>query len=85
MLSNQALCLQIRDIFPKIGACGIDVNVDYDDQQDRWVVYLNRNDKQLKTYLEPEEAEMCMRGQQCVGLAFEINQLKDSIDRMPTP
>jgi hypothetical protein len=83
MLDKQALCLKIRDIYPEIGACGIDLKVDYDDQQNRWVVHLDRNDKKLKTYLKPEEAEMCMQGKQCVGLAFEINQLKDSIDRMP--
>ena len=84
MLSKQALCLRIREIYPDIGACGIDVKADYDDQQDRWVVQLNKNEKQLTTFLEPEDVELCMAGKQCVGLSIEINQLKDSIDRMPT-
>ncbi len=41
MLTNQALCLRIRELYPDIGACGIDVKVAHDDQEDRWVVYLN--------------------------------------------
>lgn len=85
MLNEQALCLRIREIYPDIGACGIDVQVDYDDQQRRWVVHLEKDGKQLKTFLDPEDAELCMQGKQCVALSIEINQLKDSIDRMPTP
>lgn len=83
MLSSQALCLRIREIYPDIGACGMDVTVDHDDQQNRWVVHLNKDGKQLKTFLEPDDAELCMQGKQCVALGIEINQLKDSIDRMP--
>ena len=83
MLDKQALCLRIREIYPDIGACGIDVKVDYDEQQDRWAVQLSKNEKQLKTFLEPEDVELCMAGKQCVGLSIEVNQLKDSVDRMP--
>lgn len=83
MLSNQALCLRIREIYPDIGACGIDVKVDWDESQDRWVVHLAKDGKQLKTFLAPDDAELCMQGKQCVSLGIEINQLMDSIERMP--
>ena len=83
MLSNEELCLRIRELYPDIGACGIDVKVEHDDQENRWIVYLNRGDKKLRTYLEPGDAELCMAGKQCVGLGIEVNQLKDSVDRMP--
>ena len=84
MLSNQALCLQIRKIYPEIGACGIDLAVDFEERHNRWVVYLTRNGKRLKTNIAPEDVEKCMQGKQCVGLGIEINQLKDSIERMPS-
>jgi len=84
MLTREALCLRIRELYPDIGACGIDVNVEHDDQHDRWTVYLKKDGRQLKTYLEPGDAEGCMQGKQCVSLGIEINQLKDSIDRMPS-
>jgi hypothetical protein len=83
MLDKEALCLRIREIYPDIGACGIDVKVDYDEQQDRWAVQLSKDEKQLKTFLEPEDVKLCMAGEQCIGLSIEVNQLKDSVDRMP--
>jgi len=83
MLTKEALCMRIRELYPDIGVCGIDVNVEHDDKQDRWIVHLKKYDKKLKTYLEPGDAELCMQGKQCVSLGIEINQLKDSIDRMP--
>lgn len=83
MISKEELCKQIRMIYPDIGACGIDVTVDYDSQQQRWTVVLRKDRKELKTFLEPGDAENCMMGRQCLGLSIEINQLKDSIDRMP--
>jgi hypothetical protein len=84
MLSSQEICSQLNEIYPDLGECGIDVEVEYDDQQNRWVVHLKKDQKQLKTFLEPDDVEFCMQGKQCVSLGIEINQLKDSIERMPT-
>ncbi len=82
-MNTQELCQKIREIYPDIGACGIDLDVAYDVKNDRWKVGLKRDQKELKTFLEPGDAELCMEGKQCLSLAVEINQLKDSIDRMP--
>lgn len=83
MISQETLCGRIRELYPDIGACGIDLQVEFDDQQGRWTVNLKREGKQLKTYLSPGDAEACLEGRQCVSLGIEINQLKDSIERMP--
>lgn len=83
MISKEELCQKIRDIYPDIGECGIDVEVDYDKAQERWVVDLKKDDHALKTYLEDGDAELCLTGKQCVGLGIEIAQLRDSIERMP--
>lgn len=82
-MNKKELCDKIRSLYPDVGECGIDVNVDYDDANDRWKVYLKKDKKELKTFLEPGDADLCMKGKQCVSLGIEINQLKDSIDRMP--
>ena len=83
MLDKNTLCKKIRDIYPDIGECGIDVKAEYDDAQSRWTVYLKKDAHELKTFLDPGDAEKCMEGKQCVSLAIEVNQLKDSIERMP--
>lgn len=82
-MNKKELCDKIRSLYPDVGECGIDVNVDYDDENDRWTVHLKKDKKELKTFLEPGDADLCMEGKQCVNLGIEINQLKDSIERMP--
>jgi len=82
-MDKRELCGKIREIYPQIGECGIDIDVGYDKDNERWTVYLKKDEKSLKTFLEPDDARLCMEGKQCVSLGIEINQLKDSIDRMP--
>lgn len=83
MIDREELCKQIRMIFPDIGACGIGLDTDYDGKQQRWTVTLHKDDKILKTFLPPGDAELCMMGKECLSLAIEVNQLVDSIERMP--
>lgn len=80
MVDKAELCNKIREIYPDIGECGIDVDVDYDQEQDRWVVNLKKDRHQLKTFLEEGDAELCLTGKQCIGLSIEIAQLRSNIE-----
>jgi hypothetical protein len=82
MIDKGALCEKIRMLYPDIGACGIDVDVEYDQGQKSWVVHLKKDTQRLKTFLEDGDAEKCMLGQKCVGLGIEIAQLRVNIERM---
>jgi hypothetical protein len=75
MYDSKALCEKIKGIYPDIGECGIDVDVEYDEGKKAWVV-------DLKTHLEPQEADDCMEGEHCVSLGLQIAQLKANIERM---
>jgi hypothetical protein len=83
MYDKAELCEKIRTIYPDIGECGIDIDVDYDQDQKSWVVYLKKDKHELKTFLEDSDAERCLLGEKCVGLGIEIAQLKANIDRIP--
>lgn len=83
MLDKNQLCEKIREIYPDIGQCGIDVHVRYDDEQRCWVVGLEKDHHYVKTYLEEGDAELCLVGEQCVRLGLEINQLRDTVERYP--
>ena len=83
MIDKSELCEKIRTIYPDIGECGIDIDVEYDETQKRWVVDLKKSGHELKTFLEAGDAEKCMGGQQCVSLGIEIAQLRANIERMP--
>lgn len=83
MYDKKQLCEKIRGIYPDIGECGIDVDVEYDEAKGAWIVNLKRDNRELKTHLEPEEADQCMEGKQCVSLGPQVAQLKANIERMP--
>jgi hypothetical protein len=82
MIDKKMLCEKIRQLYPDIGECGIDVDVEYDQGQKAWVVHLKKDNQRLKTFLEGGDAEKCMLGQKCVGLGIEIAQLRANIERM---
>ena len=83
MHDKKELCEKIRSIYPDIGECGIDIDVNYDQNQKSWVVYLKKDKHELKTFLEDGDAERCLLGEKCVGLGIEIAQLKANIERIP--
>jgi hypothetical protein len=83
MYDKAELCEKIRTIYPDIGECGIDIDVDYDQDQKSWVVYLKKDKHELKTFLDDSDAERCLLGEKCVGLGIEIAQLRANIERIP--
>ena len=82
MIDKEALCAKITELYPDIGDCGIDIDVDYDEEKQAWIVDLKKDKFELKTYLEDGDADKCMLGQQCVGLGIEIAQLRTNIERL---
>ncbi len=74
---NQELCAKIKDVFPDIGECGIDIDVNYDDDKKAYVVNLKKGQRNIKTHLETEDADTCMLGEQCLGLGIQIAQFKE--------
>ncbi len=82
MYNKDQICEMIRSVYPDIGNCGIEINVSYHKENNAWLVHLKKNKHELKTYLEPEDAKLCMEGKQCIGLGLQISQLRDNIKDM---
>ncbi len=82
MYTKNQICEKIRTVYPNIGACGIDLNVNYDTDNHAWSVLLKRGKTQLKTFIDEEDANICMEGKQCIGLGLQISQLKDNIQQL---
>jgi hypothetical protein len=77
MYDKNELCEKIGKIYPDIGHCNIDLNVEYDENQKSWFVLLKKGERVIKHFLEQEDLDKCMEGKQCVSLAIEIAQFKD--------
>ncbi|MBI9089386.1 MAG: hypothetical protein JEZ12_09220 [Desulfobacterium sp.] len=80
MYDKNQLCEKITSIYPDIGQCGIDLHVEYDEDQKLWVLYLKRGGKEIKHFLAEEDLNKCMEGKQCVSLGLDISQVKDYED-----
>ena len=64
MIDKNELCHKIREIYPDLGKCGIDVDVAFDETNQRWVVDLKKGSRRMKTFLEEGDAESCLQGRQ---------------------
>lgn len=82
MMNGKQLCDKITAIYPDIGACGIEVNVDYNIDKEAWMVDLRKDAHHLQTRLEVDEAEKCLEGKQCVSLGIQVAQLVDNIKKL---
>ena len=83
MHDKKELCEKIRSIYPDLGECGIDVDVEYDQTKKAWVVDLKSGEHHLVTHIEAEDADSCMEGKECVYLGTQIAQLAANINRQP--
>ena len=82
MHDRKTLCEKIRSIYQEIGECGIDVDVNWNEDKKTWIVDLKKDNHELTTHLEPEDADACMEGKKCVSLGIQISQLKDNIQKI---
>lgn len=80
MYNNKELCEKITSLYPDIGECGIDINVDFDKSKNSWVVHMKKGEHSLNHFLEILDADRCMDGKQCVALGLEIAQLRKNIE-----
>jgi hypothetical protein len=76
MYDKKEICEKIQSIYPDIGECGIDLKVDFDEEQKSLVVYLRKGNREVKHFLPREDADACLIGKKCVGLGLEIAQFR---------
>ena len=81
MHDKKELCQKIKSIYPDIGECGIDVDVDYNEKKKAWIVDLKYGEHHLATHLEPADADACMEGKECVYLGTQVAQLAANVKR----
>jgi len=76
MDDSKKFCEKLKGIYPYIGECGIDVAAEYDEAEQIWIVDLKKDDLELRTHLDLEEANRCMEGKQCVSLGLQVAEMR---------
>ena len=82
MYNESQICEKIRKIYPDIGNCGVDLDVQFSEANRAWEVNLKQGHRHLKTFLDDDDANHCMEGRQCIGLGLQVYQLRDNIRSM---
>lgn len=80
MTNAEQLCNTIKSLYPEVGTCGIDINIEKDKSQDAWLIHMDKDSHHLDHFLELEHADNCVEGKECISLALEIAQLQKNID-----
>ena len=79
MIEKELLCEKIRSIYPEVGDCDMDVEVEWDEEKGTWIIDLRAGAHDLQTHLEPDDAKDCLKGKKCVNLGVQIAQLKSNV------
>lgn len=82
MYQKNQICKKITTLFPDIGECGIDIKVDFDKKNKAWAVRLKKNNRELKTFLETQDTNVCMEDRHCIGFGWQVYQLEDNIRQL---
>ncbi|MCP4745969.1 MAG: hypothetical protein GY874_07485 [Desulfobacteraceae bacterium] len=82
MIDIVKLCKKIQELYPDIGQSGIDLEFEFDQNHQRWVVDLKKDNHRLKTFLEEGDAEFCISGRQYAGLGIKISQFMNNIAKI---
>ncbi|MEW6220833.1 MAG: hypothetical protein AB1634_15055 [Thermodesulfobacteriota bacterium] len=84
-ISRHELRQKINETYPDIGACGIDVEVELDQDNRAWAVNLRKDQHAWTTLIEIDEARHCIQGRKCLFLALQISEFKRSLERPGAP
>jgi hypothetical protein len=81
VIDGDKLCSMIKDHYPSIGECGIDVKVDWDNSKKVWVIDFKRGGRIVTADMEPDDAALCMEGKECPSLKIKIDNMMADITK----
>ncbi len=74
MYTNVALKEKILEMYPEIGEQSLSVGIDFNEEQNAYVVTFRRGRSVLSTFLDKKDADECMNGVKCVYLGVQVEQ-----------
>ena len=81
MTTSKDICKMIERVQPSLGQCGVDFDVSLDEENNAWIVDYHQNGHQLRTFVDSQDADECMNGNQCIPLVFQVGQLKYNFNK----
>ncbi|WP_290920827.1 hypothetical protein [Halodesulfovibrio sp.] len=73
-ITPEDLRAKILSFYPEIAKHQIDLSVRFDQENNAWVAQLSKRQHELITYIDPNDAQECLNGIECVHLGTQIGQ-----------
>jgi len=73
-MNQDDLAAKLKEMYPEIEQHGLDMELEFNTDNNYWVVKLSKGDHRLHTLLDQKDAEACLEGTQCVYLGVQIGQ-----------
>ena len=68
------LSAKLKEMYPEIKQHDIDMELEYKEDKNYWVIKLTKGDHKLHTLLNKEDADSCLDGVQCIYLGVQLGQ-----------
>jgi hypothetical protein len=65
---------KVLEMYPELERKGIAVNLTFDADKDAYILTMHKDQHQLTTHLERQDADDCMKGIKCVSLGIQVEQ-----------
>lgn len=78
MIDPKQIAASIATLYPEIARHGIDVAVADDPATGDWLVTMRHGGHALSTHLGKDDAEACLRGEQCATLGIQIGRFVEN-------
>ncbi len=83
--STAALKDKILEFHPEIAAKAINLEVNFDQPNRRYVLKLSKDSQESGLYLDQKDADSCMEGKKCVNLAVQVAQCLAEFEDILSP
>lgn len=78
--TKEALAEKLIEMYPEITRHGLELDLEFSDAKNAWIVGLKRGHHVLTTHLEKKDADDCINGIKCVYLGVQIGQFVQNFD-----
>ena len=65
---------KILGMYPEILKHGINVSLDFSDEESSWIIKFKKDTHELTTHLKKQDADECMDGVKCVYLGVQVGE-----------
>ncbi len=72
--TKDELAIKLREMYREIDQHNLDMSLEFDDDENAWVIHLVKGEHELKTFLNKKDADECMNGIKCVYLGVQIGE-----------